>query len=303
MNVRILAFGKINLYLDVLGKRPDGFHDVAMIMQSVRLADVVDVCEASENAISTNSRYVPDNPHNLAFRAAVLMQETYKLPKVSIQIEKNIPVSAGMAGGSTDAAAVMLAMDRLFELNRPVEELMRIGAQLGSDVPFCVGGPTALAFGRGEHILPVPTLPKRHLVLVKPNFGVSTAKVYSQYHRLGTTAHKTGTPGIERYICALLTGDNDFLYSHLFNALEPTTFSLYPKVKQIKDAMSMLGGESVLMSGSGPTVFASFEDEQEAWQVFRKLRKKQYNTLLTSTVDDETRGIRFSFPVGSKRGE
>lgn len=300
MNVRVLAFGKINLYLDVLGKRPDGFHEVAMIMQSVRLADVVNVTEGAENQVTTNSRYVPDNEYNLALQAALLMQKNYpELPKVNIKIEKNIPVSAGMAGGSTDAAAVIVALNELGGLARPEAELMAIGAQLGSDVPFCIGGPTALAMGRGEHTLAVPTLPKWHLVLVKPNFGVSTAKVYGHYHRLGTNARKNGQPRFERYVEALLTRDGHFLYRHLFNALEPTTFSLYPKVKQIKEMIASQHNGYVLMSGSGPTIFSAFEDEEEAWHVFRKLRQKYANTLLTSTVDDETQGIRMYSSNGS----
>lgn len=296
MGLRVLAFGKINLYLDVLGKRADNFHEVAMIMQSVRLADVIDITEASENIIHSNSRFLPNNEQNLAMRAAVLMQSHYDLPKVKIHINKQLPVSAGMAGGSTDAAAVLIALNELGGLHLPVGRLMELGAELGSDVPFCVGSPTAIALGRGEVILPMPVLPKWHLVVVKPNFGVSTPNVYKHYKKHPSCAKNSSVPSFENYLKALQMQNDRFIYAHMFNALELATFSLYPRVEKIKRKIQLMCGESVpvLMSGSGPTVFAAFKEEKEAWKFFRILRKEYKQTYLTSTVDEKDLAIRMT---------
>lgn len=281
------AHGKINLYLQVLGQREDGFHEVCMIMQAIHLADRIRVTKSEANQVTSNSRYVPNNRYNLALQAAMALQEAYDLGPVAIEIHKDIPVSAGLAGGSTDAAQVILLMRDLFDLDVPMAELLAIGASLGSDVPFCMQGPTAIALGRGEKILQVPALPKRHLVLVKPDFPVSTAKVYGRYREL-TEKERTSPPrDFSHVLAALVQGEWKGLEASLFNALEPATFSMYPKVETIKRDIQAIYAGPVLMSGSGPTIFCVLEEETEAWELYKVLSKRYKFTYLTSTVDSQ----------------
>lgn len=291
MGVTLAAFGKVNLFLDVLKKRDDGFHAVNMIMQGVRLADMVTIEHYSENRIRANSPYVPNNENNLAMRAAILMQKTYGLSPVAIDIAKHIPVSAGMAGGSSDAAAVILGMDRLFGLQRPLPELMAVASKIGSDVPFCLYGGTAYAVGRGEVVAPLPTLPKFHIILFKANFGVSTAAVYKAYQqpKVPRLHEQMSADRIE----AILKGDVEQVLSQLFNALEPTTFSMYPKVKYLKNQLESMGAEHVLMSGSGPTVFAAFREQTDAWSFYKRAKSYHRFMHLTSTVDEALLANRF----------
>lgn len=291
MGVNLAAFGKVNLFLDVLQKRNDGYHAVNMIMQGVRLADQVSIDHDSTNSIRANSPYVPNNENNLAMRAALLMQKTYELTPVAIDIKKYIPVSAGMAGGSSDAAAVILGMDRLFNLQRPLPELMALASQVGSDVPFCLYGGTAYAVGRGEVVAPLPTLPQFHIILFKANFGVSTAAVYQAYRQPQVPrAHEQMSA--ER-IDAILNGNVDLVLSQLFNALEPVTFSMYPKVKHLKNELQAMGAEHILMSGSGPTVFVAFREQNDAWSFYKRARKNYRFMHLTSTVDEDMLNNRF----------
>ncbi len=292
MGVKLAAFGKVNLFLDVLKKRHDGYHAVNMIMQGVRLADWVSIEHDAVNSIRANSPYVPNNENNLAMRAALLMQKTYDLSPVMIDIAKHIPVSAGMAGGSSDAAAVILGMDRLFDLQRPLPELMALASQIGSDVPFCLYGGTAYAVGRGEVVAPLPTLPQFHIILFKANFGVSTAAVYKAYKQ-PQTPRSHEQMSAER-INAILNGDVDQVLSQLFNALEPITFSMYPKVKHLKNELQAMGAEHILMSGSGPTVFAAFREQSDAWSFYKRAREHHRFMHLTSTVNEDILTKRFS---------
>ncbi|MFM9413256.1 4-(cytidine 5'-diphospho)-2-C-methyl-D-erythritol kinase [Peptococcus simiae] len=282
MQVRVAAFSKINLLLDVLGKRTDGYHDVNMIMQGVRLSDQVIVAEAATNTITTNSPYVPNNKSNLALKAALLMQAALDLPPVAIKVDKHIPVSAGMAGGSSDAAAVLLAMDRLFALGLRRQQLEAFAAEIGSDVPFCLSAGTAVATGRGELIQDLSLLSPFHLVLVKADFGVPTARVYKAYRK-----KKKPVAGEDRldYFLKLIREDDTLgILNSLYNDLEETTFSMYPKVRSIKEKLKHLGARHVLMSGSGPTVFAAFHTEAEAWQFYKKAKAAFPMVYLTSTV-------------------
>lgn len=280
------AYAKINLYLNVLGKREDGFHEVCMVMQAIRLADRVTVTPAISNQVTSNSRYVPNNPSNLAMQAAMAMQKAYGLGPVAIDLHKAIPVSAGLAGGSSDAGQVILLMDRLFGLQAPMEDLLAIGASLGSDIPFCMQGPTALAIGRGEKLLNLPPLPKRHLVLVKPDFPVSTAKVYGHYGHLPSQEKTSPRRDFSHTLSALLAGAWDQVLPDLFNALEPATFSLYPKVEKIKKDIQNIYSGPVLMSGSGPTIFCVLEGAEEAWDLYKVLSKNYPQTFLTTTLEE-----------------
>lgn len=284
MEVKVAAFGKINLLLEVLGQRPDGYHAVNMIMQGVRLSDRIHVAEAHANHIFTNSPYVPNNASNLALKAALLMQAKLDLPPVTIKVEKRIPVSAGMAGGSTDAAAVILALNALFRLNLPQQTLMTYAAEIGSDVPFCLSCGTALATGRGELIEPLPLLQPFHLVLIKANFGVSTAKVYQAY----SSPEKAKTPAdrLREFLTDIKGQNGSAILNSLYNDLEETTFSMYPKVQSVKEKLYSLGAEHVLMSGSGPTVFAAFTEEKAAWRFYQRAKSHFPVIYLTSTVSE-----------------
>ncbi len=292
MSIRVCAFGKINLFLDVLNKRSDGYHSVHMIMQSVRMHDVVHISENYENKIVADSPYVPNNKNNLAMRAAELMQETYNLPPVSIRIQKSIPVSAGMAGGSSDAAAVFIGMNRLFRLGESPEELMALGSKIGSDVPFCMYGGTALASGRGEVIAPLPLLPKIHIILFKANFGVSTQAVYGAYSF--SDQLKNHDEMLAERLKYIYERDADSVLGGLYNALEPTAFSMYPRVEVLKSAIKAQGAQYVLMSGSGPTVFAAFLDQKDCWSFYKKMRKTHKMMYMTSTVSRQDLANRFA---------
>lgn len=264
------APAKINLALDVLFKRPDGYHEVEMIMTTVDLADRIELKEIEQDKIQilSHSRFVPDDHRNLAYQAAYIIKERYGVKKgVSITIEKNIPVAAGLAGGSSDAAATLRGLNRLWKLGLSLNELAEIGAEIGSDVSFCVYGGTALAQGRGEKITHLPAPPKCWVILAKPTIGVSTADVYRRL-QLSNLEH----PDVYGMINAIKNNDYHKVCKGLGNALEQVTLSLYPEVANIKDHMKLFGADAVLMSGSGPTVFGLVEHDSRMQRVYNGLR-------------------------------
>ena len=283
LQAKITAYAKINLVLDVLRKREDGYHEVAMVMQAVELNDTIQLREAERNWITTNNRHIPMNMNNLAMRAVTLMQREFpdSVPKLEVSLEKRIPVAAGMAGGSADCAAVMLGINQICNLGLTKVQLEQLSAQLGSDIPFCIGGPTALATGRGEMIEPLPECPELYLILVKPPFGVSTPKVYGNLRVHEITDH----PDIQHCIQGLHKGDKLQILESMGNVLEQSTFELQPKVKSIKDGMRACGAEHVLMSGSGPTVFAAFAEYSDAEAYYSKLKRQYPSAILTRTVN------------------
>ncbi|MGG4490360.1 4-(cytidine 5'-diphospho)-2-C-methyl-D-erythritol kinase [Metabacillus idriensis] len=270
--MRILekAPAKINLSLDVLHKRTDGFHEVKMIMTTIDLADRVELVELASDEIKiiSHNRFVPDDQRNLAYQAASLLKKRYGVKKgVSIAITKVIPVAAGLAGGSSDAAATLRGLNRLWKLGLSLDELAELGAEIGSDVSFCVYGGTALATGRGEKIQHIDTPPHCWVVLAKPTIGVSTADVYRNLN-LNTVAH----PDVEGMIEGIKAQDFDQICSLLGNALEGVTLKMYPEVANIKDQMKRFGADAVLMSGSGPTVFGLVRYESRLHRVYNGLR-------------------------------
>lgn len=283
LQTKITAYAKINLVLDVLRKREDGYHEVAMVMQAIDLSDTIILKEAERNWITTNNRHIPMNMNNLAMRAVTLMQREFpnRVPKLEVALEKHIPVAAGMAGGSTDCAGVMLGINQMCDLQLTQKELELLAAQLGSDIPFCIGGPTALATGRGELIEPLPECPDLHLVLVKPPFGVSTPKVYGNLHVDEITEH----PDIQQCIDGLHAGDKQQILNAMGNVLEQSTFELQPKVKAIRDGMRTFGAKHVLMSGSGPTVFAAFAEYDQAERYYKQLKRQYPGAILTRTIN------------------
>lgn len=265
------APAKINLSLDTLYKRKDGYHELEMVMTTVDLSDRIDIWERATRKISleSGSGLVPHDERNLAYRAAFLLQEKYDVKKgAHIQIHKHIPVAAGLAGGSSDAAATLRACNQLWSLNLTKRELAKIGADIGSDVPFCVYGGTALAKGRGERITHLPPIPHCWVILVKPPRSVSTADVYQRL-RVNQIKDRPRTAAI---IQALKKGDYQQMLSLMGNVLEPVTMSIYPEVEKIKKRIERFGADGALMSGSGPTVFALVRNERRAKRIFNSLR-------------------------------
>ncbi|QWU18141.1 4-diphosphocytidyl-2-C-methyl-D-erythritol kinase [Paenibacillus sophorae] len=265
------APAKINLMLDVLHKRPDGFHEVEMIMTMVDLADRLEMSELRRDTIiiSSQAGYIPLDEKNLAFQAAKLLKERYGVKQgVHIHLDKKIPVAAGLAGGSSDAAAALRGLNRLWQLGLSSEELQELGAELGSDVPFCVTGGTALATGRGEKLTPIASMPQCWVVLAKPPINVSTAEVYGKLRADRIAVH----PSARLMQEAVEAGDFQAVCGRLGNVLEEVTLKLHPEVQQLKEAMIRLGADGVLMSGSGPTVFGLVSKQSKVARIYNGLR-------------------------------
>ncbi len=260
--ISVKAYGKVNLCLDVLGVLPNGYHEVSMIMQTVDLYDVVTVKKASEPGIrvTCDKGDVPEGPENLAYRAAdALLWEAGIEPALDIHIQKNIPVAAGMAGGSTDCAAVLDAVNILFDLKRSKKALQRIGVKLGADVPYCLMGGTALSEGIGEILSPLPEPPKCVVLLAKPDLHISTKYVYDHLD-LSVVTH----PPVKAMVEDLEKGDLQGLCSHMGNVLESVTGPEHPEVGRIEEIMKTEGALQAVMSGSGPTVFGIFDTKEKA---------------------------------------
>lgn len=265
------APAKINLMLDVLRKRADGFHEVEMIMTMVDLADRLEFSELKRDSIiiSSQAGYIPLDEKNLAFQAARLIKDRYNVRSgVHIHLDKRIPVAAGLAGGSSDAAATLRGLNRLWRLNIPAQELRELGAELGSDVPFCVTGGTALATGRGEKLTPIPNPPQCWVILAKPPINVSTAEVYGRVRANQIEVH----PSASQMQAAIEAGDFGAVCTGLGNVLEDVTLKLHPEVQQLKEAMVKLGADGVLMSGSGPTVFGLVSKQSKVARIYNGLR-------------------------------
>ncbi|MCQ4088951.1 4-(cytidine 5'-diphospho)-2-C-methyl-D-erythritol kinase [Saccharibacillus sp. JS10] len=265
------APAKINLMLDVLHKRNDGFHEVEMVMTMVDLADRLTLQETETNRItlSSQSGYIPLDDKNLAVRAARLLRQRFGIQRgVHMVLEKRIPVAAGLAGGSSDAAAALRGLNRLWELGLSISELEELGAELGSDVPFCVSGGTALATGRGEKLEKIPSPPHSWVILAKPPINVSTADVYGNLKAAEIQQH----PSASAMQAALEQGSFTDVCGTLGNVLEDVTLKLYPGVARLKQVMESLGADGVLMSGSGPTVFGLVNKEEKARRICNGLR-------------------------------
>jgi 4-diphosphocytidyl-2-C-methyl-D-erythritol kinase len=270
VKVLVKAPAKINLSLDVLHKRPDGYHEVEMVMTTIDLADRIELSLLEEDriVIHSHNRFVPDDQRNLAYQAAHLLKERFQVKQgVIIGIEKTIPVAAGLAGGSSDAAATLRGLNKLWRLGLSLDELAVLGAEIGSDVSFCVYGGTALATGRGEIIEQLPAPPTCWIVLAKPFIGVSTAEVYRRLN-----VERIQHPPTKQMISAIEKGDFNGVCNSVGNVLEDVTLSLYPEVAQIKDQMKRFGADAVLMSGSGPTVFSLVEHDSRMHRIYNGLR-------------------------------
>lgn len=257
------AMAKINLGLDVLRRRPDGYHEVRMIMQTVDLCDrlTFEKCAEDELSMTSSLKMLPTDRNNLIIRTAALLKEEFGIREgLKIHLEKNIPVAAGMAGGSTDAAAVFTAMNELFDLGLSLPEMQERAVAIGADVPYCIMGGTALSEGIGEILTPLPDAPDCSVVIAKPPIHVSTKFVY-QNLRLESIEHH---PDIDGIIDGIRQGDILRIADRLENVLETVTEKKYPVIAQIKEFLKARGALGALMSGSGPTVFALFDDRKAA---------------------------------------
>lgn len=266
----IKAMAKINLGLDVIRKRTDGYHEVRMVMQSVNLYDTLTFTKSDEKGITltANKREIPLDERNLIYKAADLLYKKYSMPEgVRIHLDKKIPMAAGMAGGSTDAAAALTGMNRLFELGISQEELCGLGVKIGADVPYCIMGGTVLAEGIGEILTPLPPAPDCFLVIAKPGIDVSTKYVYENLHADKLICH----PDIDGMVRAVSNQDRRGIAAAMGNVLETVTVQEYPVIDEIKKFMKENGAVNSLMSGSGPTVFAIMENAEKAERLKQSL--------------------------------
>lgn len=257
------AYGKINLGLDVIRKREDGYHEVKMIMQSVSLYDTITMKKTKKEGVRlrTNHYFLPTDSRNLIVRAAMLMMEEYHLEGgLDITLLKRIPVAAGMAGGSTDAAAVFNGMNELYNLGLSVEELQRQGVKLGADIPYCIMGGTAISEGIGEILTTLPDMPECYILLAKPGIDVSTKFVYGNLKAAQLPYH----PDIDGMAEAIRGREFSGITGRMGNVLETVTVPAYPVIERIKEIMKAEGAVNALMSGSGPTVFGIFREKAVA---------------------------------------
>ena len=272
--IRLKALAKINIGLDVLRRREDGYHDVKMIMQTVGIYD--QICLNREKTpgirVKTNLFYLPDNENNLVYKAAKLLMDEFSIEDgVSIDLSKYIPVAAGMAGGSSDAASVLYGMNKMFSLGLSQDELMRRGVKIGADVPYCIMRGTALAEGIGEILTPLPPMPACFVLVAKPGISVSTKFVYENLH--ANDLRPEQHPDIDAAIAGIRAGDLKATAQAMGNVLELVTAREYPVIEEIKNFMKKRGALNAMMSGSGPTVFGLFENKTTARNAFYQLRR------------------------------
>lgn len=272
--IKLKAYAKINLGLDVLRKREDGYHEVRMIMQTIRLFDRITMTKTRKNDIylQTNLSFLPTDERNLVYRAVKMMKEEFDIQEgIRIELNKKIPVCAGMAGGSTDAAAALVGMNQLFQLKLSEKQLMEYGVKLGADVPYCIMRGTALSEGIGEKLSRVAPIPGCYILIAKPNLNVSTKFVYENLNLPALKSH----PDIDLLLRALEEEDLYTLASNLGNVLETVTMERYPVIEQVKQSMLAKGAIGALMSGSGPTVFGIFDSEAKIKDAYREVRRIQ----------------------------
>lgn len=266
------AMAKVNLGLDVLRRRQDGYHEVRMIMQSVDLYDVLtfEKTEAAGIVIRTNKKNIPTDQRNLIYKAADLLMRKYSITDgLCVTLEKRIPMAAGMAGGSTDAAAVFVAINELFSLHMTQESMCELAVTIGADVPYCIVGGTVLAEGIGEKLTKLADAPACTLLIAKPSVGVSTKYVYENLHADKLRQH----PDIDGMLTAICEDDLDGVAKRLGNVLETVTVKAYPVIEKLKSWMMEHGAVNALMSGSGPTVFGIYKEAQEAQRACEQLRR------------------------------
>ena len=269
---QIKAYAKINLGLDVVRRLENGYHEVRMIMQTVGIYDELTLTRTESGiTVTTDKEELPTDDGNLVYKAARLMMEAYGIPGgIHIHLNKNIPIAAGMAGGSTDAAAVFKGINRMYDLERPVTELMELGLKVGADVPYCILGGTALAEGIGEKLTSLNPAPECLVLVAKPPVNVSTKYVYEHLDAEGVAVH----PDIDGMADAIRRERLQGILDRMANVLEEVTVKKHPEIQELKDRMKELGAMNSLMSGSGPTVFGIFVDENRAESAFERMKRE-----------------------------
>ena len=271
--IQLKALAKINLGLDVLRRREDGYHEVKMIMQTIGLHDDLEIRKTKTSGIQvkTNLYYLPTNENNLVYKAAKLLMDEFQIQDgVSIQLKKRIPVAAGMAGGSSDGAAVLWGINQMYGLGLSMQALMERGVRLGADVPYCIQRGTALAEGIGEKLSVLPPMPKCTILIAKPGISVSTKFVYENLHANDLKPEQH--PDVDSMIEAMRQKDLGLLCSRMGNVLETVTIPAYPVINEIKRTMMDNGAIGSMMSGSGPTVFGIFDSPAAAKQAVKAVR-------------------------------
>lgn len=270
-SIVLKSYGKINLGLDVLRRREDGYHEVRMIMQTVGLYDVLTMKKRKDDKIemTCNLSFLPTDERNLVYKAVKLIKDKYHIKDgVEINLSKRIPVAAGMAGGSSNCAAALKGMNQLFDLGLSIDELCEIGVTLGADVPYCIWGGTALSEGIGEKLSRVDAMPDCYILIAKPGISVSTAFVYKNLDLPALSNH----PDIDGMLECLKEKDLTGICDRLENVLETVTIKEYPIIEKVKKHLMDQGAKGALMSGSGPTIFAIFEDKKTADDAMESLR-------------------------------
>ena len=287
--MQLRALAKINLGLDVVRKREDGYHEVRMIMQTIQMYDLLKIDKCSEPGIhlTTNLPYVPCDERNLVYKAAKLLMDEFEIRQgVTMNLKKFSPVSAGMAGGSSDAAAALVGMNRLFGLKLSMEELMKRGVTIGADVPYCIMRGTALAEGIGEILTPLSPVPFCYVLIGKPGINVSTKTAYENLNLSQIQQH----PKIDSMIDAIQAQDLKGMAGLMENVFEPGIIREYPVVQKIKDLMLEGGALNAMMSGSGPTVFGIFDSRRKMEKTAQKLRESHLAKTVFATKVFNVRG-------------
>lgn len=272
--MRLRAMAKINLGLDVVRKREDGYHDVRMVMQTIKMYDLLEITIKKQQGIhlTTNLHYVPTDEKNLVYRAVKMLMDEFQVDGgVRIHLNKFIPVAAGLAGGSSDAAAALVGINQIFHLGLTQGQLMERGIQIGADVPYCIMRGTALAEGIGERLTRLPQLPSCFILIGKPPVSVSTKTAYENLNLDGISNH----PDIDGMVRAIYEEDLSGVIERMENVFEPGIVRQYPVIGQIRKLMEDNGAERAMMSGSGPTVFGVFRDRKKLNQAYHQLAKSQ----------------------------
>ena len=271
-DISVKALAKINLGLDVIRKREDGYHEVCMVMQTIHLFDRLEIAktQSGEITMETNLSFLPTNENNLVYKAAALLKNEFGIKDgIHVNLHKHIPVAAGMAGGSTDAAAVLYGMNRIFDLGLSKEQLMERGVRIGADVPYCIMRGTALAEGIGEKLTALPPMVKCPVLIAKPQISVSTKFVYENLRLNEGIEH----PDMKKLVEDIKKKDLPAIASDMGNVLETVTIPAYPVISEIKEHMMEHGALNSMMSGSGPTVFGLFDNEDTAQAAYEAMKE------------------------------
>lgn len=280
--LKLKAYAKINLGLDVIGVKPNGYHIVKMIMQNIGIYDELTFEKSKEGILlKMDTLNLPNDGNNLIYKTTKLMKEEYDIQEgVIIHLKKKIPIAAGMAGGSSDAAAVIKGINQLFGLSLTIDEMCKIGVRIGADVPYCIMGGTALAEGIGEELTALPDAPKATLLVAKPDINVSTKEVYEKLDTMELKFH----PDIDGMVQSVLRQDLRGIVERMGNVLEFVTCSQYPVIDELKSFMESQGALKAMMSGSGPTVFGVFAEQEQAAKAYLEIKKNNLSKELFVTT-------------------